>query len=1220
MKPNYLFKTTIIVILSFVATYNWAQCQMEKLDRGVVAVRTGNNNFVSWRWLGTEDEITFNLYRNGVKVNATPLTASNYTDAGAATNATYVVKALVNGIEQTGSAAASVWGAQYLNIPIQAPPIIPNPDNVAYTYNANDASVADLDGDGEWEIILKWDPSNSKDNSQAGYTGPTYIDAYKLNGTRLWRINFGRNIRAGAHYLDFMVYDFDGDGKAEMIARTAEATIDGAGIVIGSATADYRTKPNAAGVGGGYVLTGPEYVTVFNGQTGRAMASKPLYPPRGVVADWGDAYGNRVDRFKACVAYLDGKRPSGVFIRGYYAKWGAEAIDWRNGQLTSRWTYMCPNDRTNPCYEEGAHSVSVADVDGDGKQEIITGSLILDDNGTMYYNTTIGHGDALHVSDLDPDLDGLEISHIQEPVGNAGLYMYSGKNKTVLWRIPSGVGVTEGPGRGVCADISSTYKGAESWAAGGGVSGVYTCKGVRTNLANPSSTNFLMWWDGDLQRELNNGTTIDKYGAGRLLTATGTSSNNGTKSTPCLSGDIMGDWREELIVRTSDNTALRIYTTNIPSTFKFRTLMHDPQYRVAIAWQNTGYNQPPHLSYYLGGEMTTPAKPNITIVGSVPNQLPTSSITAPVNNALFVAPASVAINANAADADGTITNVQFYNGATLIGADATAPYSFTWTNVVAGTYTITSKATDNNGAVTSSSPITIVVKMPNVAPVVSITLPINNTVATAPATFTINSNATDSDGTISIVEFFNGSTLLGSDATAPYSFVWTNVAVGTYSITTKATDNSGASTTSNAVTIISNSLPIVNLTAPLSNTSFIAPASISIAANATDANGTVTNVEFYNGATLLGSDATAPYTFVWTNVLVGNYSITAKAIDNSGASTVSSLVTIVVKATNVAPTVSITTPVNNTSFITPASITINANAADSDGTISIVEFYNGITLLGSDATSPYSFVWANATVGTYSISAKAIDNSGAATTTGITTIALTNPPSVTIQAETACFVDGILLEITNIGFNGTGYVNTTNGVGSGISFTLNSTKVQTISLNIRFANASAMNRAMSLSVNGALQIASIGFPSTGNWTTWNTATTSIALTSGINTLKLVSLTAEGGPNVDELTYTPGTVSAGICAPAPAAQSTPVLALTQAVIAPNPTSSSYSLSVSEAVQSYTITNSMGTIVITGGAITAGSAVNFGETLINGLFTLRIQYSNGRVETKTIQKIM
>jgi len=571
---------------------------MEYLTRGVVAVRTGNGNFVSWRWLGTEDDITFNLYRNGTKVNTAPLKVTNYTDNGASDNATYTVRAIVNNVEQAPSETASTWGQNYLSVPLQKP---------AGSYTANDCSVADVDGDGVYEILLKWDPTNSKDNSFSGVTDNVLIDCYKLNGTRLWRVDLGRNIRAGAHYTQMAFYDFDGDGKAEFMCKTADGTKDAKGKVIGDASADYRNS-------GGYILTGPEFLTVFNGLTGEAMATANYIPARGNVGSWGDTYGNRVDRFRVGVAYLDGKKPTALFCRGYYTRLVIAAWDWRGGKLTNRWTF---DGNANSGYNgQGDHSLSIADVDEDGKQEIISGAAIIDDDGKPYHTTGYGHGDALHVSDFDPDLPGIEVVNIQERFDKQGLYMYNAQSKKTLWAKPSVAAGEdgEGPGRGVCGDITAAHRGGESWAAGAGVTGLYNCKGTLTGLPTPSSCNFLAWWDGDLLRELLNGTSISKYQGSTLLSASGCSSNNGSKSTPNISGDILGDWREEVIWRTSDNSALRIYTTTIPSNYKFRTLVHDPQYRMALAWQNGAYNQPPHVSFYLGDGMETPAKPNITMV------------------------------------------------------------------------------------------------------------------------------------------------------------------------------------------------------------------------------------------------------------------------------------------------------------------------------------------------------------------------------------------------------------------------------------------------------------------------------------------------------------------------------------------------------------------------------------------------------------------------------
>lgn len=592
----------VITTLSMVvlALLSYGQYQMEYVTRGVVAVRTGNNNFVSWRWLGTEDDIVFNLYRNGTKVNANPLKVTNYTDNDAPANANYTVRAIVNNIEQIASEAATTWGQNYLTIPLQ------RPSNI---YSPNDCSVADVDGDGVYEILLKWEPNDAKDAAYAGVTSNVFIDCIRLNGSRLWRIDLGRNIRAGAHYTQMAFYDFDGDGKAEFMCKTADGTKDGVGKVIGSSTANYVN-------GDGKILSGPEFLTVFNGLTGAAMATANYIPARGGNGSgWGDPNGNRVDRFRVGVAYLDGKRPSALFGRGYYTRLVMAAWDWRDGKLTNRWTFDSNTPGNAAFRGQGNHSLSIADVDNDGKQEIISGAAVIDDDGKPYYSTGFGHGDAGHVSDLDPDLPGIEVVNIQESYDDQGLYMYSATNKRVLWAKPSVLATTdrEGPARGVSADISAAHRGAESWARGA-VSGVYNAKGARTSLSTPASCNFLSWWDGDLLRELLDGTSITKYGGGTLLNASGCSSNNSTKSTPCLSGDIFGDWREEVIFRTTDNSSLRIYTTTIPSTYKFRTLVHDPQYRMALAWQNGAYNQPPHVGFYLGDGMDMPAKPNIEVI------------------------------------------------------------------------------------------------------------------------------------------------------------------------------------------------------------------------------------------------------------------------------------------------------------------------------------------------------------------------------------------------------------------------------------------------------------------------------------------------------------------------------------------------------------------------------------------------------------------------------
>jgi len=579
--------------------------QVEALDRGVVSVHTDTGNLISWRWLGTDpDDVSFNVYRAGTKVNSAPISGStNYFHAGAPAQADYTVRAIVGGVEQADSVHAIQFRTGYKDVPITPPAGGTTPDGVAYTYEANDASVGDLDGDGRLDFVLKWQPTNAKDNSQSGYTGNTILDGITLDGTRLWRIDLGRNIRSGAHYTQFQVYDYDGDGKAEIATKTADATVDGAGTVIGNSAADYRNSS-------GYVLSGPEYLTMFNGQTGKAMSTVDYVPARGTVSSWGDSYGNRVDRFLAGTAYLDGSRPSLIMARGYYTRTVIAAWDWRNGAFTRRWTFDTNSStNTGKGYDaQGNHQLAVADVDGDGKDEIVYGSMAVDDNGSGLWTTKNGHGDALHVGDLDPSRPGLEEFKVDEDSSKPSSWMADAKTGAIIWSTPA----NGDNGRGVSGDIWAGSAGAESWSAS--ASGVRDPKGTVVSSRKPSSTNFLSWWDGDPVRELLDATHIDKYGTTadtRLLTASGVHSNNSTKATPSLSGDLLGDWREEVVWPTTDNTALRIYSTPYETTTRITTLLHDTQYRTALAWQNTAYNQPPHPSFYIGDGMTTAPRPTV---------------------------------------------------------------------------------------------------------------------------------------------------------------------------------------------------------------------------------------------------------------------------------------------------------------------------------------------------------------------------------------------------------------------------------------------------------------------------------------------------------------------------------------------------------------------------------------------------------------------------------
>lgn len=608
MKKVQIYFTVFLLILSDIS---FAQRQMEKLNRGLVAVKTDSNRvYVGWRLLGTDRaDIAFNLYRGNKKINQSPIIhTTNFVD-NKPSGEPYILKTLAHGKEQKDSETISATSQPYLKIPLDIPQGGKTPDGKDYTYNANDASAGDLDGDGEYEIILKWDPSNAKDNSQRGYTGNVFLDAYKISGKHLWRIDLGKNIRAGAHYTQFMVYDFDGDGKAEIACKTADGTKDGTGKIIGNADSDFRNQE-------GYILSGPEYLTIFEGISGKALATESFYPQRHPAKGdnptidemkeaWGDNYGNRIDRYVSAVAYLDGKRPSLIMGRGYYTRLVRVAWDWRDGKLNRRWVFDS-NEEGNSTYAgQGNHNMSIGDVDGDGKDEVINGASVIDDDGKGLYASGLGHGDAQHMSDTDPDHPGLEIwQSYEEPkkYGKYGLELRDARTGKTLWGVD---GQNKDIGRCMASDIDPRHKGYEYWGA---VGGLYNSKGEEIAAVKPSSTNFAIWWDADLTRELLDGNHIDKWDyttntTKNLFTATGCISNNGTKSTPALSADILGDWREEVILRTTDNTELRIFTTTIPSENRMPTLMHDPQYRLSIAWQNSAYNQPPHPGFYLGEGM-----------------------------------------------------------------------------------------------------------------------------------------------------------------------------------------------------------------------------------------------------------------------------------------------------------------------------------------------------------------------------------------------------------------------------------------------------------------------------------------------------------------------------------------------------------------------------------------------------------------------------------------
>lgn len=673
-----------------------AQTYVERLSRGVVALPAEKGVFISWRLLLTDaKDVTFNLLRDGDVIASGLSAATCYTDEGGTTASRYSVQTVVNGSVTETSDEVRTWDKPYLSVPLVRPIEQTMPDGRVCTYSPNDCSAADVDGDGEYEIILKWDPSNAHDNSHTGYTGEVFIDCYKPEGILMWRVSLGKNIRAGAHYTQFMVYDLDGDGKAELVCKTAPGAKDGKGDYVTEAAtdetirkadndADYRNE-------GGHVIHGPEYLTVFNGKNGRAIHTVYYNPNRAFTVGgapdyaegWGDYYGNRSERYLACVAFLGGKEqnPSVVMCRGYYTRSYLWAVDFDGKQLRTRWlhasvsphewivtdaegkTIASADGLKVTAYGQGAHSIAVGDVDGDGCDEITYGSAAINNDGTLLYSTGLGHGDAQHLADLDPDRPGLEYFMVHE-ARPYGMDLRDARTGEILVRKNG----PEDTGRGLAADIDAAHRGYEMWCSDSKT--VYSIDGsVLKETEGWTPQNFRIYWDGDLQDELvaNGGRNMKPGSAwnaqgqrrqdgqrpprdgrermrprqqqserrnrgergpqgmrgvprqryyiakwngegvdnirhnGRDLSEWGNSSScNGTKATPCLQADLFGDWREEIILfDAGDNSHLNIFTTTIPTDYRVVTLMHDHIYRMGVVWQNVSYNQPPHLGYYL---------------------------------------------------------------------------------------------------------------------------------------------------------------------------------------------------------------------------------------------------------------------------------------------------------------------------------------------------------------------------------------------------------------------------------------------------------------------------------------------------------------------------------------------------------------------------------------------------------------------------------------------
>ena len=676
MKKIYSTLLLFVTTLLCAQAQNTPVSQMEKLDRGVVAVPVSNGStsrLISWRLLGTDPRSTrFDVLRNGTVI-ASDLKTSNFLDKDGKASSTYQVRVKVDGEVVETTAPVTPWTNVWMKLPLDRP-AGGSTESGNYTYSPNDCSVGDVDGDGEYEIFVKWDPSNSKDNSQDGYTGNVIIDCYKLDGTKLWRIDLGRNIRAGAHYTQFQVYDYDGDGKAEMMCKTAPGSKDGEGNYVNQATDDEAIKAGDNSKvwlsSSGRMDGGHEYLTVFNGLTGKAVNTIAYNPNRnaksGLSEDQGtfnwavgktDNHGyNRGDRYLAATAYLDGPEgnPSAIFCRGYYSYAFIWAVDFDGQKLHPRWlsshkdvngtsytvtTYKSDGSATSKSYsgcspisgsgsgtmfQNGNHNMSVADVDGDGNDDIIWGSAALKHDGTLRYATGFGHGDAIHVGAMIPGREGLQVFDVHEEKGTYAWDLHDAATGEIIYKDgPAGVD----NGRGMAAQLSATDNAW--WFSSASVRPQYSAAtGKKASDAN-GSLNFRMYWDGTVQDALLDGNTLDKYkdnGAafGRLVTfydLGGPSSTcNGSKNTPNLSADIFGDWREELVLYSVSDaeTYLGIYSTNIETKYYVPTLMHDHTYRMGICWQNTAYNQPPHLGYnlavatmpHLESDMYTEAKQN----------------------------------------------------------------------------------------------------------------------------------------------------------------------------------------------------------------------------------------------------------------------------------------------------------------------------------------------------------------------------------------------------------------------------------------------------------------------------------------------------------------------------------------------------------------------------------------------------------------------------------
>ena len=616
-----------LMMLGMLSVGAMAQRTTDVLDRGLVAVKTGGGIFCSWRIMGEEYYgVKYNIYRDGTKLNSEPLDVSNFLDTGGSEGSRYSVEAVVRGVPQEHSAAVTPLASNFLEVKMDH-------GNLTSTYIPNDACCADVDGDGELEILLKFDNRDDIDQGYlpGGNNGEyAIVEVYKLNGKKLWWLDFGPNMADFQNNENNIVaYDWDGDGKAEAVMRAADGTTihmaDGTTHVVGDPSKNYRP----AGPNGGanfFMHEGAEYLLYLNGETGEVYQEME-YPLKrleqgetNLEAAWGDGYGHRSTKHFFGAPYLDGRKPSIFLARGIYTrhKMIAYDVDPATHTLVERWRWN-NNTPGSIWYGQGYHNYSVADVDWDGRDEILFGSMVIDDNGHGLSSTGLGHGDSQHCSDFDPYTFGQEVfacnedqpgNNFRDATTSKIYYRYEASDDD--GRANMGKFVRDIPGaQGVSSRDAHLVGSVRHDAVEGFDKGSFNI-----------TQNFRIYWDGDLCEEsfdYRNGKNTEghivKAEQGEIAVLAGSMTNNDTKGTPCYQGDVFGDWREEVIMRTADNN-IRIYTTDVATPWRNYTLWHDHQYRQAMVWQMCGYNQTPHTSYFLGEmEGITVAPPALTMTG-----------------------------------------------------------------------------------------------------------------------------------------------------------------------------------------------------------------------------------------------------------------------------------------------------------------------------------------------------------------------------------------------------------------------------------------------------------------------------------------------------------------------------------------------------------------------------------------------------------------------------